>query len=61
MNDFDQILELKLRQMLDPVVACPPPARGRRVKRSRRPILAVEPGPLEAMPVAVAVTSAPQL
>ena len=61
MNDFDQILELKLRQMLDPVVASPPPARGRRDKRLRRPILAVEPVSLEAVPIAVPVASAPQL
>ncbi len=61
MNDFDQILELKLRQMLDPVVASPPPARGRRDKRLRRPILAVEPVSLEVVPIAVPVASAPQL
>jgi len=63
MNDFDQILELKLRQMLDPVVASHPPARGRRDKRSRRPILAVQPVPLplEVVPVAVPVISVPQL
>ena len=60
MNDFDQILELKLREMLDPVVASPPPRR-RRDKRFRRPILAVEPVSLEAVPVAVPVVSAPPL
>jgi hypothetical protein len=51
MNDFDRFLELKLRQMLDPVVATPPPAR-RRAKRSPKPILAVDALPL---PVAVHV------
>jgi len=61
MNDFDQILELKLRQMLDPVVASPAPARGRRDTRSRRPILTLQPVPLEVVPVAVPVISAPQL
>ena len=61
MNDFDQILELKLRQMLDPVVASPPPLRRRDNKRFRRPILAVEPVSLEAVPVAVQVVSAPPL
>jgi hypothetical protein len=62
MNDFDQFLELKLRQMLDPVVGTPAPAR-RRAKRSPKPILAVEPVPaaLDAVPVAVSVASARQL
>jgi hypothetical protein len=66
MNDFDRFLELKLRQMLDPVVAAPPPAR-RRAKRSPKPILAVEPAPVAfevlpiAVPVAVRVASATQL
>jgi len=61
MNDFDRFLELKLRQMLDPVVATPPPAR-RRAKRSPRPVLAVESAPavIEAVPVTVPVASGPQ-
>jgi len=58
MNDFDQFLELKLRHMLDPVVATPAPPRGR-IKRTKRPILAVE-APLglavEAIPVVDPVT-----
>jgi hypothetical protein len=56
MNYFDRFLELKLRQMLDPVVAAPPPAR-RRGKRSPKPILAVERAPVavESLPLAVAV------
>ena len=42
MNDFDQFLELKLRQMLDPVVATEAPGRGSRRRRARRPVLTVE-------------------
>ncbi|HET7338114.1 MAG TPA: hypothetical protein VFK22_01085 [Candidatus Dormibacteraeota bacterium] len=42
MNDFDQFLELKLRQMLDPVVATKAPGRGSRRRRARRPTLTVE-------------------
>lgn len=42
MNDFDQFLELKLRQMLDPVVATKAPGRGSRRRRARRPMLTVE-------------------
>ena len=41
MNDFDRLLELKLRQMLDPVVATPPPSRRGRLSRPRKPILAI--------------------
>ncbi|HET9780366.1 MAG TPA: hypothetical protein VFR33_01190 [Candidatus Dormibacteraeota bacterium] len=42
MNDFDKFLELKLRQMLDPVVATDAPMRGSRRRRARRPVLTVE-------------------
>jgi hypothetical protein len=42
MNDFDQVLELKLRQLLDPVVATQAPPRGSRRRRARRPVLSVE-------------------
>jgi len=42
MNDFDQLLELKLRQLLDPVVAGPPPARRARRPRPQQPILTVD-------------------
>jgi hypothetical protein len=45
MNDFDRVLEIRLRQMLDPVVATRPPTR--RGKRDRKPHLAVLP-PIEA-------------
>jgi len=41
MNDFDQILELKLRRLLDPIVAGLPPARRARQKPPP-PILYVE-------------------
>jgi len=54
MNDFDQILELKLRQLLDPVVATPPPARRARRPRSLQPILTVDGvgiGPPDGIPV----------
>jgi hypothetical protein len=40
MNDFDRILELGLRQLLDPVVASTPPAR-RGSKQAEKPILAI--------------------
>jgi len=42
MNDFDQILELKLRDLLDPVVAGRPPARRARQAKPHQPILTVE-------------------
>lgn len=43
MNDFDQFLELKLRHMLDPIVATAAPARRSRRRRAPRPVLHVEP------------------
>jgi hypothetical protein len=46
MNDFDKFLDLKLRHMLDPVVATPAPPRRSRRTRARKPILAVE-APIE--------------
>jgi len=59
MNDFDRLLEHKLRQMLDPVVATPAPPRRERPTKSRRPLLMVETGSravvVEAIPVIVAV------
>lgn len=45
MNDFDRVLEIRLRQMLDPVVATRPPTP--RGKRDRKPYLAVL-APIEA-------------
>jgi hypothetical protein len=42
MNDFEQILELELRRLLDPIVAGQPPARRARQKKPRQPILTVE-------------------
>ena len=47
MNDFDKFLELKLRQMLDPLVGSPPPARRGRLRRPQRPILATETATIE--------------
>jgi hypothetical protein len=41
MNDFDRLLELGLRYMLDPVVAARPPVRMGRQKRSQEPVLFV--------------------
>ena len=45
MNDFESVLELRLKHLLDPVVASVPPAR--RGRRPRRPILTVETGGVE--------------
>jgi hypothetical protein len=42
MNDFERILELKLRQLLDPVVAGRPPARRARQKRRQPPLLTLD-------------------
>ena len=54
MNDFDRILELKLRHLLDPVVARRPPTRGAR-RKPHQPILTLERGGIDraamAMPV----------
>ena len=41
MNDFDRLLELRLRNMLDPVVAARPPVRRGRLKRSQELTLTV--------------------
>ncbi|HKC19629.1 MAG TPA: hypothetical protein VKE27_08345 [Candidatus Dormibacteraeota bacterium] len=42
MNDFDKFLELKLRHMLDPVVATPAPTRKSRRRRARLLVLTLE-------------------
>ncbi len=59
MNDFDSILELQLKHLLDPVVASVPPAR--RGRRPRSPILTVQTAGLEfaveAIPVVEPVTT----
>ena len=70
MNDFDRYLELNLRRMLGPVVATQPPARARRPKGARSPVLVVVTpasgiGPeaipsAEPVPVTVAATALPQ-
>jgi hypothetical protein len=60
MNDFDRLLEIRLRQMLDPVVVTRPPTRRDPSKRDRKPLFVVV-APLEttvfggavAIPVAV--------
>jgi len=59
MNDFDRFLELKLREMLDPVVEVQPPARD--VKGVRQPAieLVAEPISVPVEPVAVPVPVAP--
>lgn len=58
MNDFDRLLENKLRKMLDPVVATPAPPRGQRPSKSRKPVLRVESGSRRAVgePIPVIVT-----
>lgn len=57
MNDFDRLLETKLRTLLDPVVAVPAPPRRERLTKSRRPVLRVESGSgravVETIPVVV--------
>ena len=57
MDEFDSLLELKLRQMLDPVVAQEPPAR-RRGKRPIEAIVAVPAAPPELAPEAIPVVTA---
>jgi len=47
MNDFDRLLEMRLRLLLDPVVATRPPMPRGRSKRVRKPLLAVV-APFEA-------------
>jgi len=56
MNDFDRLLEIKLRQMLDPVVATKPP-RGGGWKRGRKPVLALQ-APLDIAALGGAVAEA---
>jgi hypothetical protein len=57
MNDFDRILELMLRNLLDPVVASQPPARRGRLDRRQGSAVVVEPIGIElaaeAIPIAV--------
>jgi len=67
MNYFDRFLELKLRQMLDPVVVRRPPSRRGRLSRPQKPILAVIELSAEVIPavepavVTVPVAAAPLL
>jgi hypothetical protein len=54
MNDFDRLLELRLRHMLDPVVASQPPARRGKASR-RRVVLTVQPVGIELAAEAIPV------
>ncbi|HVH63713.1 MAG TPA: hypothetical protein VNA65_08935 [Candidatus Dormibacteraeota bacterium] len=47
MNDFDRLLELQLREMLDPVAGQRPPTRGQRSKKPAEPLIVVLPAPVE--------------
>ena len=53
MNDFDSVLELRLKHLLDPVVATLPPAK--RGRRPRRPILTVGSAGIEFVVEAIPV------
>jgi len=56
MNDFESVLELRLKHLLDPVVASQPPAR--RSRDRRRPFVTVLPAGCElAMEAIPAVDS----
>jgi len=62
MNDFDSVLELRLKHLLDPVVATQPPAR--RSRDRRRPFLTVVPGgelAMEPIPVVESVVVTAQV
>jgi hypothetical protein len=53
MNYFDSVLELRLKHLLDPVVAAVPPAR--RGRRPRRPIVTVQTAGIELLVEAIPV------
>jgi hypothetical protein len=55
MNDFDRILELKLRHLLDPVVASQPPPRRGRLDKRRRAVLTVKRARIEFVAEAIPV------
>jgi hypothetical protein len=57
MNDFDSVLELRLKHLLDPVVATVPPAR--RGRSLRRPVLTVESTGIELVVEAIPVVIEP--
>jgi hypothetical protein len=66
MNDFDKLLEIKLRHMLDPLVIAVPPPRGGKRKMTAQTVLAPEQPhvelafeaiPVRIEPVAIAVTA----
>jgi hypothetical protein len=59
MNDFENVLELRLKHLLDPVVASRPPSR--RSRDRRRPFLTVLAGgelAMETVPVVESVVTA---
>jgi hypothetical protein len=59
MNDFDRLLQIELRQLLDPVVAAPAPTRKGQPKRKRFAVLAFT-SPVELVAVSLpAVEVAP--
>ena len=59
MNDFESVLELRLKHLLDPVVASQPPAR--RSRDRRRPFVTVLPAggelAMEAIPAVDSVVT----
>ena len=56
MNDFDSLLELQLRHMLDPVVAQRPPAR-RGHRLTVQPVVTIPPPTADLVVEAVPVTT----
>ncbi|HEY0832095.1 MAG TPA: hypothetical protein VGE99_13200 [Candidatus Dormibacteraeota bacterium] len=59
MNDFDRLLEIKLRHMLDPVVVAVPPMRGGKRKRADQRVLPTEPPLVELAAGAITVRLEP--
>jgi hypothetical protein len=54
MNDFERVLELRLKHLLDPVVASVPPGRRGRTPR-RLTVLTVQPAGIELAVEAITV------
>ena len=59
MNDFDRLVEFKLKRMLDPVVASRVPPRRGDARRKSAPFLAVATAPLELAPETIAAVIDP--